>query len=129
MAMSPSSRVRTGKQHDQDENDCGDESELVAPQHGEERRTALCEIIGGFGERHVRHLRLLVTNSRIEQAIGDVDQDVHDEDDQGRDHDGGQDTLKSRCRMGVDHQLANAGEAEDRLDDDCAFSMAPPGRR
>ena len=31
---------------------------------------------------------------------------------------------------GVDHQLADAGEAEDRLDDDRAVEHAPPpGRR
>ena len=39
-------------------------------------------------------------------------------------------TLKSRVQDRVDHQLADAGEAEDRLDDHRAVEHAPPpGRR
>ena len=39
-------------------------------------------------------------------------------------------TVKSRLQDRVDHQLADAGEAEDRLDDHGAVEQAgEPGRR
>src|SRR5690606_8581689 len=53
----------------------------------------------------------------IEQAVGQVNQDVHDEDGDGRDHDGGEHHVEVALQDGVDHQLADAGKAENRFND------------
>ena len=59
-------------------------------------------------------------NPRVEYPIGDVDEQVDDEEENGGYHDGGLDDREIAEEDGIDHQLTEARPGKDGFGDDCA---------
>src|SRR5258706_13650338 len=62
----------------------------------------------------------LIGDSRIEEGIGEIDDEVDDDDEDRTDHSYGLHDRIVTGRDGLDQQLAGPGQREYRLDDDRA---------